>query len=105
MMSMKVKELDKEFTKKGDLFTQIEKGDSYYIYKRDMQECVCYEVFERKIVNLNDFWRKYDTNGKYDGFDSFEKYPNDEQFGKWAYCCNSLERAKIKALEFINKNN
>ena len=20
------------------------------------------------------------------GFDSFEQYPNDESFGKWAYC-------------------
>lgn len=61
MMSMRVKELDKEFTKKGDIFTQIEKSDNYYIYKRDMGECVYYEVFERKITKLNDFWRQYDT--------------------------------------------
>lgn len=99
-----LKELEKEFTKKGDVFTQIEKTDDYYIYKRDMKACVYYEVFERKAVKLNDFWRKYDTNGKYEGYESFEQYPNDESFGKWAYCCNTLERAKERALEFINKN-
>ena len=104
MMSMKVKKLDKKFTKKGDVFTQIEEGDNYYIYKRDMGECVYYEVFERKISKLNDFWRQYDTKGKYNGFDFFEPYPNNEQFGCWAYCCSSLKRAQEKALEFINKN-
>jgi hypothetical protein len=50
---------------------------------------------------LNDFWRKFDTKGKYDGFDSFEQYPNDEQFGRWAYCCNTLEQAKKRTIEFI----
>lgn len=98
-----LKELDKEFTKKGDLFTQIEKGDNYYIYKRCIGTKTYYEVFERKIVKLNDFWRKYDTKGKYVGFNYFEQYPNDEQFGKWAYFCHSLERAQEKALEFVNK--
>ena len=96
-----VKELEKEFVKKGEVFTQIEKTDDYYIYKRDQKSCVYYEVFERRDAKLNDFWRQYDTNGKYDGFDSFEPYPNDEQFGKWAYCCNTLEKAQNRALEFV----
>jgi hypothetical protein len=100
-----VKELEKEFTKKGEVFIQIEKNDSYYIYKRCIETVSYFEVFERRIAKLNDFWRKYDTKGKYDGFDSFEPYPNDESFGKWAYCCSSLEQAKKRALEFINKNN
>ena len=99
---MMVRQLDKEFTKKGELFTQVEKGNNYYIYKRVVETAVYYEVFERKVAKLNDFWRKYDTNGKYDGFDSFEQYPNDESFGKWAYCCNTLERAQERALEFTN---
>ena len=98
---MMVKELDKKFEKKGEKFTQIEKGDTYYIYKRDMGTSICYEVFERRAAKLNDFWRKFDTKGKYDGFDSFEQYPNDEQFGKWAYCCNTLEQAKKRTAEFI----
>ena len=98
---MMVKELDKKFEKKGEKFTQIEKGDTYYIYKRDMGTSICYEVFERRSAKLNDFWRKFDTKGKYDGFDSFEQYPNDEQFGKWAYCCNTLEQAKKRTAEFI----
>lgn len=96
------KELDKEFTKKGEIFTQIEKGDTYYIYKRDLKTVVYYEVFERKVMKLNDFWRQYDTNGKYVGYDNFVQYPSDEQFGKWAYCCSSLEKAKKLAMEFIN---
>ena len=45
---MMVKELDKNFEKKGEKFTQIEKGDTYYIYKRDMKTSICYEVFQRK---------------------------------------------------------
>lgn len=101
---MAIKELDVEFVKKGELFTQVEKNDNYYIYKRNVESCVYFEVFERRFAKVNDFWRKYDTKGKYEGYDNFEQYPNDESFGKWAYCCNTLERAKERALEFINKN-
>ena len=54
-----VRELDKEFEKKGEKFTQIEKGDNYYIYKRNIGSTICYEVFQRKAAKLNDFWRKY----------------------------------------------
>ena len=99
---MKTKELDKEFTKKDEVFTQVEKGDTYYIYKRDMQCAVCYEVFARKVIILNDFWRQFDKKGKFDGFDCFEQYPNNEQFGKWAYCCTSLKKAQKLAMKFIN---
>lgn len=102
---MKVRELDKKFIKKGEIFTQIDKGDTYYIYKREMEYSTCYEVFERKMVKLNDFWRNFDVNGKYVGFDYFEQYPNDEQFGKWAYCCNNIEQAKKRTLKFINNKN
>ena len=101
-MNQKTKELDKKFTKKDEVFTQVEKGDNYYIYKRDMQCAVCYEVFARKVIKLNDFWRQFDKKGKYDGYDSFEQYPNNEQFGKWAYCCSNLEKAQKLAKEFIN---
>jgi hypothetical protein len=96
------RELDKVFTKKGDVFTQIAKSDNYYIYERNMGDVVYYEVFERNIVKLNDFWRQYDKNGKFDGYDDFVQYPNDEHFGKWAYCCRTLEKAQKRALEFTN---
>lgn len=99
---MNTKLLDKKFTKKGEVFTQVEKGETYYIYKRDMQCSICYEVFARKVVILNDFWRQFDKNGKYNGFDTIELYPSDEQFGKWAYCCSNLEKAQKLAKEFIN---
>lgn len=99
-----LKELDKDFIKKGETFTQIEKGDNYYIYKRCINNYICYEVFERKSAKLNDFWRKYDTKGKYVGFDSFELYPTNESFGKWAFCCNSLDNARKRAIKFINKS-
>lgn len=95
------RELDKKFTKHGDLFTQIEKGDNYYIYKRELEHSVYYEVFKRKVSKVNDYIKKYDTKGKYEGFDDFVQYPNDEQFGQWAYCCGSLEQAQKRALEFI----
>jgi hypothetical protein len=98
-----VKELDKEFTKKGEKFYQIEKTDVYYIYKRYINTSVCYEVFERKTFKINDFWRQYDTKGKYVGFDSFELYPKNEHFGSWAYCCNTLERAQELSKKFVNK--
>ena len=96
-----LKELDKEFEKKGELFTQIEKTDRYYIYKRDLKTVVYYEVFERKSQKLNDFWRQYDKKGKYDGFESVEVYPSNESFGNWAYCCCSLEIAQKRAKEFL----
>ena len=43
-----VKELEKEFTKKGEVFIQIEKNDSYYIYKRCIETVSYFEVFEEE---------------------------------------------------------
>ena len=101
---MRVKKLDKKFTKKGDVFTQIEIGDNYYIYKRDIGDFSCYEIFEKRIVTLNDYMRRYDLSGKYTEFDAYEQYPNDEHFGHWAYCCSNFEKTRKYIYKFNNKN-
>lgn len=94
-------ELEKQFKKGNRTFTQIYKDDAWYIYeivavydkKRNITHTY-YEVFKRKQVKQ----RIYDNGWKLTG-DMCERYPSDEDFGKWAWCCNSIKRCKY----FMNK--
>lgn len=70
-----VRELQKEFTKNGEKFTQIayNPDTQIYIYKREHPAgMVAYEVFKRKIN------KHFMMQG------SYVAYPGDNAFGKWA---------------------
>jgi predicted transcriptional regulator YdeE len=90
-------ELKKEFNKKGNRhFKQLEKTEQYALYevtaKNDDATDVYYEIFQMRYHKPDRF---HD--------DEFEVYPSDEDFGVWAWCCNTKERARKKLLNFLKK--
>ena len=80
------------FMKRGKSYTQVYRNDDMALYLVDNEHERYYEVFRIKVNKPN----KYVN-------DEYEKYPGDECFGDWAWCCStrkSLE--KIMNREFPN---
>lgn len=93
-----IKELENNFKKGERTFELIEKSENWYIYKVTFHkgkelEHSCYELFKRKEVKPTCFQK---NSKKYAGYEKYVKYPNDEDFGKWAW--TSLFLDKIYAI-------
>ena len=90
------KEIDLNFTLKDDNFSRVCKSSHGYIYERINGLIKYYEVFKiKEVETLIDFENKI-------GSGEFKhKYPKDNDFGVWAWCCASKERA-YQYLEEIN---
>lgn len=79
-------ELKKEFKLKGTNYKQLYKDSQVVIYRisrpseDNSKEIVWYEVFKpcRKAPDI------YHD-------DYYEKYPYDEAFGDWAWCCSNID--------------
>ena len=86
-----MKELEKQFIYKGDVFTQLDKSETAYIYQRMHENTLYYEVFRIKTAEiLKDFENKI-------GSGEFKhRYPRDNDFGVWAWCFRSKEAAFVK---------
>ena len=80
-------ELKKEFKKKVGKFTQLFKDERVTIYSVEQKHAdddgtlLWYEVFRPTVRKGNNF-----TNNE-----DFEKYPSNEDFGKWAWSCSNLK--------------
>jgi hypothetical protein len=90
-------ELKKEFRKGGKRdFLQIEKNDRFAIYQvtahNEMGVDVYFEVFAIKIMGPTNIVN-----------DTFERYPGDEDFGKWAFCCLTLDRCYYKINKYFEE--
>ena len=75
---------------KGSLFTKIYTDEQHYIYQRKVGKISYFEVFERKSspICLDFANRVYsDTHFK-------EIYPKSEEFGKSAWCCRNIGKAR-----------
>ena len=85
-----MKELAKQFKKRGFDYTQVEANQYGYIYSFWDGHITRYEAFERK------------ENTQFDCI----SFPGDEAFGTWAYACPTLETAqhKLKQIEKRVKN-
>lgn len=85
---MKLRELQKEFEKKGVRYTQLEKNNIYVLYRCEVLDYkdVYYEVFEYKVGKPHPL----DTGG----WDAVEIYPSSELFGVYAYCCSDLNSVR-----------
>lgn len=86
----KMQKLKEKFEKYGDTFVKVYESEMAYIYKRLSGKVEYFEVFEKKYRNVSNY-----VDGKFVKTGELrEYYPNDEDFGKFAWCCRTLERAK-----------
>lgn len=97
-----IQELQTEFigsgSVKGFKFTQLERSANAYLYKVEVENSKHYEVFKKKLTKVCvDFNKRI-----YSETDKKVSYPKDNDFGKWAWCCDKLEVAKNKFDEICN---
>lgn len=85
----KIRLLEKEFTKKGIVYCQIERNEEkgYYIYKCERLDYkdTYFEVFKIITQKPNPFAKDKED------YDLVEVYPSDNSFGQWAWCCSNME--------------
>jgi hypothetical protein len=90
--------LEKEFSGRGEvsgvLFKQIKKTDKAYMY--ELTEPITgqkrYEVFKKKASKS----KTAILGANVVQFDEKELYPNAKNFGSWAWCSYSYQKALIK---------
>lgn len=91
---MKLKELPKEFEKKGVRYTQLVRNlyevadgekDGYLIYRCENVEFgnVYYEVLRYRTAKPHPM--------SAEDYDLVELYPTEQQFGLYGWCCSNLE--------------
>ena len=77
-----MKQLQQQFQGRGEVkgytFTQIRVTDLGFIYSKELNGSLSYEVFKRK------------ENKRFDCI----SYPTSNSFGVWAWDCKTLERAE-----------
>lgn len=82
-----MKQLQQQFQGRGEVkgytFTQIRVTDKGFIYSKELNGSLSYEVFKRK------------ENKRFDCI----SYPTSNSFGVWAWDCKTLERAE----EILNR--
>ena len=81
---MKIKELPKEFEKKCIKYTQIEKNDTFVIYRcKNLEfEDEYFELFRYRLQPPHPY--------SDEDYDMIEAYPTDTQFGLYAWCCSNV---------------
>lgn len=87
-------ELEKQWKKGNRTFTQIYSDGKWYIYevfavydeKRNITHTY-YEVFKKKVAPHKIYDNGWKTTGE-----MCERYPSNEDFGVWAWCCNTVKR-------------
>ena len=87
-----MKQLQQQFQGRGEVkgytFTQIRVTDKGFIYSKELNGSLSYEVFKRK------------ENKRFDCI----SYPTSNSFGIWAWDCKTLERAE-EILNNLNEKN
>lgn len=99
---MEIIKLEKEFVKKQldghkhpVRFIQLEETDNAYLYKREIDAHVDYEVFIKRYKNKRAL---IDGELKNTG-DKREIYPKTEEFGKFAWAFMKKDKAYMKLKE------
>ena len=86
-----MEKLKKQYNRNRNTYVQLEECENHYIYGvwslKDIPEGApsYYEVFRRKALKAETI------NGH--AYPEREAYPSDKDFGVWAWCCSTLERA------------
>lgn len=90
-----IEKLDKSITRKGLNYTQISETEKGYLYRAELDGVyISYEVFLKKnSPRCVDF-----GNRVYSDSEFVERFPSDNDFGKWAWSYNNIELANEKLL-------
>ena len=92
----RVKALENEIkgfgSKKGMLFRQIHSSVGAYLYEIKDNGLIHYETFKRRKTALCVSFEKRE----YSETEFKEKYPRDNDFGKWAWCYKDKQMALDK---------
>lgn len=89
-----MEKLRKQYNKNKNTYVQLEEGENHYLYGvwnlKDSPEGEpsYYEVFRKKFCKANVM-----PNGV--EYPDREVYPNDNDFGSTAWCCNTMERVQF----------
>lgn len=99
-MNNTIIELPETFTLKGWQFTQYLKGKKALIYTKKYKgdNNAYFEVFERKTTQI---FTDFNTKTLSDQLKV--RYPHDNDFGAWAFCCKSAAKALSRFEEMENK--
>jgi len=93
-----IKRLEKVIKYNSYIYTQIAKGRKSFVYQQanDAGNIVAYEIFRKKIAKA----RKIFSNE----YPKRELWPQNEDFGKWAWTYNSkgLTMKLFNKIEGIN---
>lgn len=86
-----IKKLPLNFEQKGDTFEQVFESETHYVYRRIHAETDYFEVFIKKLVDcavFDEAKHKLVSSGQ-----KKERYPGEEDFGLWAWCCRNFDNA------------
>lgn len=86
--------MEKEFVKWNRKFKQVLETSNFFMYEVIAYGDKYYEVFKKKLITKNIYQDgKWVSTGKKE-----YRYPGDEEFGLWAWCCSN-EKCVIKVLK------
>ena len=92
---MATEKLPKTLKKNGNDYTQIKRGKNAFLYKLvdpEASEYPSYEVFTKKIQPPFSL-RGKGKDGKLYEYPEKERFPGNEDFGKWAWAWMTLKSA------------
>ncbi len=90
-----MKELEVKIRKRCIDYTQIEVSPKGYIYAHTVPNGTkYYEVFKRVEYAPHHKQKSLSKHA------SWVLFPGDEAFGKWAWCCRTLEKAQERLNNF-----
>ena len=80
------------FVKRSNRYTQVYRNDDMALYLVNNEHGCYAEVFKIRMHKADRYHN-----------DEYERYPGDESFGDWAWCCsNRKSLEKIMKREFPN---
>jgi len=97
-----IEKLPLKLRKNGFSYTQVCRGWRSFVYEQSVTpEIKYYEVFELRIQP------ECEIKGYF--YPAKERFPGNEDFGKWAWTCRTLERAmerfnELERMEDVKEN-
>lgn len=92
--------LKKIFKKKGIEFSQLWKDENVVIYQLEQQS----QTNPNEHSKWYEVFKPYEHKADIYHDDEYEKYPSDEDFGRWAWSCESIKSVEKILLKHFEKS-